>query len=93
MATVKPVHHQHHQRQQQHVQHAAAGPEEDLDDLGRQLSPLGSTSSLQDLVEASSARASVDPNSQSSSSWIEKERLKVRFFFKNEILYRDLHHI
>ena len=79
MATVKPV---HHQRPQQHVQHAAAAPEEDLDDLGRQLSPLGSTSSLQDLVEASSARASVDPNSQSSSSWIEKERLKVRFFQK-----------
>ena len=82
MATVKPVHHQHHQRPQQHVQHAAAAPEEDLDDLGRQLSPLGSTSSLQDLVEASSARASVDPNSQSSSSWIEKERLKVSFFQK-----------
>ena len=53
-------------------QNNAGDPEEDL---GSKLSPLGSTSSLQDLVEASSARASVDPNSQ-NSTWLEKERQK-----------------
>ena len=50
--------------------------QDDEPDLGQKLSPFGSTSSLQDLVEASSARASVDPNSQSSTSWIDKERWK-----------------
>ena len=50
--------------------------QDDEPDLGQKLSPFGSTSSLQDLVEASSARASVDPNSQ-SSTWIDKERLKL----------------
>jgi hypothetical protein len=47
-------------------------------DLGNTLSPLGSTSSLQDLIESSSARGSVDPghsrNHQSSSAWIDRER-------------------
>ena len=45
-------------------------------DLGKTLSPLGSTSSLQDLIESSSARGSVDPmiKSTQSSAWIERER-------------------
>ena len=54
--------------------------QEDLEsDLGKTLSPLGSTSSLQDLIESSSARGSADPmmprNTQ-SSAWIERERNK-----------------
>ena len=52
--------------------------EDDLEsDLGKTLSPLGSTSSLQDLIECSSARGSVDPmmpRSTQSSAWIERER-------------------
>lgn len=47
---------------------------DDEPDLGKTLSPLGSTSSLQDLMECtSSARASAD---STKTTWIERERQK-----------------
>ena len=62
-------------------------------DLGKTLSPLGSTSSLQDLIESSSARGSADPSNENvpkssssvpSSAWIERERQQKKSVIVSE---------
>ncbi len=67
------------QHSQQRSQDTAASTSSNLDDdlekdLGQALSPLGSTSSLQDLIESSSARASEDVDIKRTSTWLERER-------------------
>ena len=52
--------------------------QDDEPDLGKTLSPLGSTSSLQELLESTSAAGSVPPTetATSNSTWIDRERQK-----------------
>ena len=62
--------------------------QDDEPDLGNTLSPLGSTSSLQELMETSSSTTAVVPDA-AKTTWIERERQKKSVIAKPPTLVKS----